>query len=84
MLLLSSHVCPCSWFSQPKLIRETSRRWFWQRRPDGGEKSLDAVQRDFSDIVLPGAVQGQVRTLAAMTANTKKHAAPFRHMLFFG
>lgn len=26
----------------------------------------------------------QVRSLAAMAANTKRHGAPFRHMLFYG
>jgi hypothetical protein len=48
------------------------------------EKSLDAVKRDFSDIVLPEQLQERVRALAAVTANTKRHGAPFRHMMFYG
>ena len=48
------------------------------------EKSLDAVKRDFSDIVLPAQLQERVRALAAVTANTKRHGAPFRHMMFYG
>lgn len=50
----------------------------------GMEKSTDAVKRDFSDIVLPGGLQDTVRALAAVTANTRAHGAPFRHMLFYG
>ena len=48
------------------------------------EKSAEAVKRDFSDIVLPGGLQDHVRALAAVTANTRSHGAPFRHMLFYG
>ena len=42
------------------------------------------MKRDFSDIVLPQALQENVRSLAAITANTKAHGAPFRHMMFYG
>lgn len=28
--------------------------------------------------------QDHVRSLAALTANVKRHGAPFRHMLFYG
>ena len=45
---------------------------------------MEAVKRDFSDIVLPGGLQDHVRALAAVTANTRAHGAPFRHMLFYG
>ncbi len=48
------------------------------------EKATEAVKRDFSDIVLPGGLQDHVRALAAVTANTRAHGAPFRHMLFYG
>ena len=48
------------------------------------EKSLDQVKRDFSDIVLPQKLQEHVRALAAVTANTKQHGAPFWHMMFYG
>ena len=30
------------------------------------------------------AAQGHIRGLAAVTANTRAHGAPFRHMLFYG
>ena len=67
-------------------VRETSRRVFGRSGPNTvkAEKSLDAVKRDFSDIVLPGQLQERVRALAAVTANTKRHGAPFRHMMFYG
>lgn len=29
-------------------------------------------------------LQEHVRALAAVTGNTKRHGAPFRHMLFYG
>ena len=82
----------CRWLGTPKLVRETSRRHWWQPSAltarlggmGGGEKSAEAVKRDFSDIVLPGGLQDHVRALAAVTANTRAHGAPFRHMLFYG
>ncbi|EIE18960.1 AAA-domain-containing protein [Coccomyxa subellipsoidea C-169] len=76
------------WLGTPKLVRETSRRHWWNRAAGGGggsmEKATEAVKRDFSDIVLPGGLQDHVRALAAVTANTRAHGAPFRHMLFYG
>ena len=71
------------WLGTPKLVRETSRRHWWQRGKSG-EKTSEEVKRDFSDIVLPGALQDHVRALAAVTANTRLHGAPFRHLLFYG
>ena len=73
----------CRWLGTPKLVRETSRRHWWQRG-QAGEKTSEEVRRDFSDIVLPGGLQDHVRALAAVTANTRLHGAPFRHMLFYG
>lgn len=32
----------------------------------------------------PPSSQDHVRSLAALTANVKRHGAPFRHMLFYG
>lgn len=37
-----------------------------------------------SDIILPEGLHNNVRMLAAAAANTKRHGAPFRHMLFYG
>ena len=71
------------WLGTPKLVRDTSRRWFWQRGASAG-KSSEEVKKDFSDIVLPGQMHDHVRALAAVTSNTKRHGAPFRHMLFYG
>ncbi|KAA6424075.1 MAG: ATPase family AAA domain-containing 3-B-like [Trebouxia sp. A1-2] len=71
------------WLGTPKLVRDTSRRWFWQRGASA-TKSSQQVKKDFSDIVLPGQMHDHVRALAAVTANTKSHGAPFRHMLFYG
>jgi hypothetical protein len=67
-------------------VRETSRTSLV--RPSSllpaAKKSLDAVKRDFSDIILPGGLHDRVRSLAAAAANTKLHGAPYRHMLFYG
>ena len=73
------------WMVTPKLIRETSRLRPWQlRRWRSGAKSVEELKRDFQDIILPGTLHDHVRALAAVTANTKRHGAPYRHMLFYG
>ena len=72
------------WFGTPKLVRETSRKPLIGRGSASDGKSLADVKRDFSDIVLQPTLQEHVRALAAVTSNTKKHGAPFRHMLFYG
>jgi len=72
------------WFGTPKLVRETSRKPLIGRGSVSDGKSLADVKRDFSDIVLQPMLQEHVRALAAVTSNTKKHGAPFRHMLFYG
>ena len=69
----------CSYLGTPNLVRETSRRWFWQRQNKGRGQ-----RRDFGDIILQPALHDQVRTLTASSANTRLHQAPFRHMLFYG
>ena len=66
-------------------VRETSRRgWGRGKGTAQGSKSLEAVKRDFSDVVLPRSLHDNVRALAAVTANTRQHGAPFRHMMFYG
>ena len=73
------------WMVTPKLIRETSRLRPWQLwRWRSGVKSMEELKRDFHDIILPGTLHDHVRALAAVTANTKRHGAPYRHMLFYG
>lgn len=87
-----------TWLGTPKLVRETSRKSLFgagnaaatggASRPffsgPAGKKTADDVARDFGDIILPGELKHRVRGLAAATANSKRHGAPFRHMLFFG
>lgn len=72
------------WFGTPKLVRETSRKPLVGRGAAPKEKSTEAVRKDFGDVVLQPQLQEHVRALAAVTANTKRHGAPFRHMLFYG
>ena len=72
------------WFGTPKLVRETSRKPLVGRGSAPKEKSSEAVRKDFGDVVLQPELQEHVRALAAVTANTKRHGAPFRHMLFYG
>eukprot|EP00877_Chromochloris_zofingiensis_P015243 jgi/Chrzof1/9973/Cz04g22140.t1 len=74
------------WLGTPRLVRETSRASVW--RPSSflpaAAKSLEQVKKNFSDIILPDGLHDQVRSLAAMASNTKRHGAPYRHMLFYG
>lgn len=74
------------WLGTPKLVRETSRRSLIRASNlvPAAKKTLDAVKRDFSDIILPAGLHDRVRSLAAAAANTKLHGAPYRHMLFYG
>lgn len=74
------------WFGTPSLVRETSRRGWGRSRGTStrAAKTVEAVRRDFSDVVLPDALHDNVRSLAAVTANTRQHGAPFRHMMFYG
>lgn len=67
-------------------VRETSRRALVSPSAllPAAAKSVEAVKRDFSDIILPGPLHDRVRSLAASAANTKLHGAPYRHMLFYG
>ena len=71
-----------AYLGTPKLIRETSRPKPWSLLR-GPPKGVDAA-RGFSDVILPEKLQNHVAGLAASTSNTKKHGAPFRHMLFYG
>ena len=74
-------------FPLPSQVRETSRFSLWNPRSWGlakANKSSEEIKRDFSDIILPAALHTNVRMLAAAGANTKRHGAPFRHILFYG
>lgn len=76
------------WLGTPSLVRETSRSGLWKKGSSSTTTTTAVAasnaKRDFSDIVLPGVLSDRVRGLAAATASTKRHNAPFRHMLFYG
>eukprot|EP01023_Acetabularia_acetabulum_P013040 TRINITY_DN16199_c0_g2_i11.p1 TRINITY_DN16199_c0_g2~~TRINITY_DN16199_c0_g2_i11.p1 ORF type:complete len:626 (+),score=131.65 TRINITY_DN16199_c0_g2_i11:144-1880(+) len=82
------------WLVTPRLVRDTSRqtlgslydvmlplRWAIFHNV---MKSSEQVSRDFKDIVLNTQLHDRVRSMAAVAANTKRHKAPFRHLLFYG
>ncbi|GIL58833.1 hypothetical protein Vafri_13806 [Volvox africanus] len=75
-----------SWLGTPRLIRETSRFSLWNPKSWslGPTKTKEDIKRDFSDIILHHELHDTVRQVAAASANTKAHGAPFRHMLFYG
>ncbi|GAV86317.1 LOW QUALITY PROTEIN: AAA domain-containing protein/DUF3523 domain-containing protein, partial [Cephalotus follicularis] len=78
---------------QPSLIRESSRGkypWsgFFSRAMSSlsgsGNKELASKNGNgFGDVILHPSLK-RIQQLAAATANTKSHKAPFRNMLFYG
>ncbi len=70
------------YIGQPSLIRETSRGSFW--KPKSTSSSADGGGGILGDVVLGDKLQQRVQRLAVTTANTKKHSAPFRNILFHG
>ena len=70
------------YIGQPSLIRETSRGSFW--KPKSASSSADGGGGILGDVVLGDKLQQRVQRLAVTTANTKKHSAPFRNILFHG
>ena len=70
------------YIGQPSLIRETSRGSFW--KPKSTSPSADGGGGILGDVVLGDKLQQRVQRLAVTTANTKKHSAPFRNILFHG
>lgn len=83
---------------QPSLIRESSRGKYpwsqWVSRKGiasllGKGSSSEAAQKmkdgdGFGDVILHPSLHKRIQHLAAATANTKLHEAPFRNMLFYG
>lgn len=81
---------------QPSLVRESSRRnfpFFGRKGAPGSDSRLfassaatDAMRKGegFGDVILHPSLLSRVRSLASATANTKKHGAPFRNMVFYG
>jgi hypothetical protein len=79
----------------PTLVRETSRYNPLQRvrnalglggarTPVAMDAALAKADKTFSDVILAADVKDSVRALAASAANTRLHAAPFRHYLLYG
>lgn len=79
---------------QPSLIRESSRgkypwsKWISYKGLSSlfgkGEAQQMKEGKGFGDVVLHPALHKRIQHLAAATANTKSHQAPFRNMLFYG
>ncbi|KAH7296222.1 hypothetical protein KP509_26G014200 [Ceratopteris richardii] len=80
---------------QPSLIRESSRgKYPWSKwltfkglKSLFGNKEVQAAMKDgkgFGNVILHPALHKRIQHLAAATANTKFHQAPFRNMLFYG
>lgn len=78
---------------QPSLIRESSRGKYpwsrWVTRLSGtllGKSAGELIKcgKGFGGVILHPSLHKRIQQLAAATANTKKHDAPFRNMLFYG
>lgn len=70
---------------KPTLVRETSRsagHFAWRNRINRALGKVDEV--GFSDVVLAPELDRRIASLAKSTTNTRKHAAPYRHMMFYG
>ena len=75
------------YIGQPSLIRETSRGAFWNAKPAAAASTVaskEGASGILGDVVLAESLQERVQRLAMSTANTKRHAAPFRNILFYG
>lgn len=70
------------YLGQPSLIRETSRGAFW--KPKAAAATGEQPAAILGDVVLGDKLQERVQRLAVSTANTKRHSAPFRNILFHG
>jgi ATPase family AAA domain-containing protein 3A/B len=83
---------------QPRLVRETSRRSPWQRlfgssappplpavaSAAGADGVAASAAVPLADVVLERSLAHRVRGMAAATAATREHGAPFRNMMFYG
>ena len=72
---------------KPLLIRETSVQWsislFW-RYFETAADSMAIITSLFQDVILSDEDRHRVLQLALTTRNTKRAAAPFRHVLLHG
>ncbi|BBN03971.1 ATPase family AAA domain-containing protein 3A/B [Marchantia polymorpha subsp. ruderalis] len=78
---------------QPSLIRESSMAKFPFLRfrknkssftNSGASKGAAGEQKGFSDVVLQPGLHGRLQELAVSIANTKRHNATFRNVMFYG
>ena len=75
------------YLGQPSLVRESTMGpfpWSGALRRLTNSSSRNANSEKLGDVVLNPSLQSRVSMLASATANTKKHGAPFRNMLFYG
>lgn len=70
----------------PSLVRETSRsnRHFGLQRRLMRTLGMGKGEEGYSDVVLESEIMDRVLSLSKSVANTRRNAAPFRHMLFYG
>lgn len=67
---------------RPALVRETSRKGFaLKERLVSLFKGKDAI---LTDVVFEEGLETRLQQLATATANTRRHQAPFRHVMFYG
>ncbi|CAN0483538.1 unnamed protein product, partial [Laminaria digitata] len=74
---------------KPSLVRETSRRTFFQtvRNPIPSLKrafGMTKVEEALSGVVLEKGLETRLSRVAQSTFNTKRNNAPFRHLLLYG
>lgn len=74
-------------FGKPPLIRETSRfrpSDFVRRPFTAVANVLKGRENALEGIVLAPSLEERLRQIAVATANTKKNASPYRHMMLYG
>ena len=70
----------------PSLVRETSRsvgHYGWRKRVSRALGLLKDSE-GFADVVLPTELNTRITRAVKATKNTRRNAAPYRHMLFYG
>ena len=70
----------------PSLVRETSRsagHYGWQKRVQRALGWLKDTE-GFDGVVLPKELNTRIQRAVKATQNTRRNAAPYRHMLFYG
>lgn len=70
----------------PSLVRETSRTVGHYALRTRISRAMGFLQESegFADVVLPSELNTRITRTVKATRNTRRNAAPFRHMLFYG